>query len=393
MTTLTLGQSTFHPTVFQQLGRLGCAWFERGLGWRIFFAAPFQGRVRAFQIDQTVAMPARGILTIRPTTTHLTPFAFHGDWSDFSGGGAMGVNPWGDDDPIEVHDRIMQRCPVGRYDIATGQPILTPVPGYNLSGFAPCPGYANAKPPAIEYDGEHRSRAYRVAVRHLADPFVLADMRALHEDAALFWRPYAQSVLMGPMQHGHGYVGRSAAWFAFSAAEIEHHRDCELMRDVYCYTINPATGSPQRLKQGQFYGSPDPWGDPDHGGSGVPAGVDVFQDIEQYHTIAALYVLGMYVEAEKLADTVLAYPKKKWIRCDNGEGVGEDYAEIEQAWIGLGALARINPAKARAYMKRWPIRHPYNGSQVGPFQDPASIKAALVAWNCIGKTRLALEVL
>ena len=184
---LVIGSLTLKPLRYQRSGSIG-AWFQRGLGWRVFFSQPFQGRVAAYGVDTGVIMPARGILTIRPSTTSLVPFAINGDFSDFSGGGAMGIEPYGVDAPITTHDRVMQRCPVGRYDLSTGKPITTPVEGYHLSGTAPCPPYADPAWPFIEYDGEHRVRAYRFGIRHMGDPFVLMDLKALLADTMLFWK-------------------------------------------------------------------------------------------------------------------------------------------------------------------------------------------------------------
>lgn len=390
---LVIDRLTLKPRRFQRVGRRAiCAWFLDGVGWRIFFAAPFQGRVKAYGIDQSVIMPARGILTIRPSTMHLVPYAINGDYSDFSGGGAMGIDPYGADADITVHDRVMQRCPVGRYDLDTGKQITTPVPGYHLSGGASLPPYKDPAWPFVEYDGEHRVRAYRFGLRHLSDPFVRNDLHALLQDSLLFWKPYSGQILAGPSGRGHGYVGRSWAWTTLLACTLRDPAQ-ELLERVYEHVAVAGTGSPQRLENPAthggtgFYGSPHPWTD-----SKVPAGIDVMQDFEQSHIICALNALGANGWAEKLADTVLARPLRKWIDCDTGLGVGTDYADPFQAWIGLGALARINRPKALEYAKRWPIPKPvWKGGSDGPYPTLEAQRAALVAAEMPGITRAFLE--
>lgn len=391
---LTIGNLTLTPKRYQRGGNrsTGC-WFQRGIGWRIFFAAPFQGRIAAYQVDTTVAMPARGILTIRPTTTHLTPFAINGDFSDFSGGGAMGIDPFGVDACITVHDRVMQRCPVGRYDLDTGKRITTPVDGYHLSGTAECPPYPAPAWPWVEYDGEHRVRAYRFGLRHLDDPWVKLDLRALLDDSMLFWRPYGEQILSGPSGRGHGYAGRSLAWTMLLSHHIGTDSEAQFLSNVDMHVTVHGTGSPQRLVNpathgGQgFYGSPHPWTE-----SQVPANVDVMQDFEMSHLICAREAIGNPGWAEKLADTVLARPKRKWLDANTGEGVGIHYADPVQAWIGLGALARINKDKAIEYAKRWPIPKPvWQGGSIGPYPDLGAIRAALWAAEMPGITRAFLE--
>lgn len=389
--TLRINRTTLSPARYQRHnGRAIGVWHASGVGWRLYFAQPWQGRLEAYGKVWSVAMPARGILTLRPTTTtHLVPFAFNGDYSDFESGNANGINPHGDDDPVDVHDRIMQRCPVGRYNVATGELITTPVPGYVLDGRSSCGPYPERAWPHLAYNGEHLIRAYRVALRHLKDPFVKLDLQALLADARLFWEPYGEKILSGPGGQGHGYVGRSWSWFAYLASFVD---DCmvDFAERVAQHVMDPVTKRTQRLRQGDFHGNPDPWAQ-----SGVPAGVDVCQDFEEYHKVTVFAALDRPDIARAIARSVLAKPLAKWIRWDDGKGVGIYPADNAQAWAALGTLAEIDRDLAIEYAKRWTIPHHYNGSSVGPFQDLAPTRAALLAWGKgvggMGKVRAFLS--
>lgn len=358
--------------------------------WRLFFAAPFQGAVSAFGRTWNVTAPARGVLTLRAATASVVPYAKNGDPSDFSGGGAFDVDPWGSDGTITDHDRIMQRCPVERLDLDTGERITTPVKDYNLSAQAACPPYPAPAWPFIEYDGEHRSRAWRLGIRFPRDPAAKQDLLALNEDTKLFWKPYGELILTGPGAQGHGYVGRSWAWAAWLASHVDREFS-KFLRRVAEHVIDPRTGSPQRLVQGQFYGSPDPWA-AFPGGSGVAPGTPVFQKLEQYHLIGAFRRLGMNDAALKLSDTVLKAPGKKWCDANTGLPVGQHSDDYEQNWIGLGAVAQISPAMALTYATHWPIMRP-GGSVAGPYFTKDAILTALRAWGAVGKYRAFEEAL
>jgi hypothetical protein len=351
----------------------------------------FPGNVRRYYADKEssipgVTIPTRGVCTIRPETTSLVPFSLYTwggipDYSDFSGGGAAGIDPCGIDLGVLHHDRVMMRCPIERLDMATGQRIYSPVANYNLSRMTQIPGYDAPRSP-YAYDGEHLIRAYRTAIPHMRDPIVRMDCEALLADAMLFWQPYGEAILDGPGGRGHGYVGRSWAWTAYLAWLLDNETAVAHLIRVARHVIDPATGSPQRLKQGEFYGSPDPWRD-----SGVPAGTDVCQDLEQSILITVFAKLGMKREAVKLADTVLKKPLRKWIDCETGLGVGTDYADPAQAWFALGALAELDKRRAVEFAKTWPImRDPkvYGGS-VGPFEKLSDQRKALTEANEPGK--------
>lgn len=367
----------------------------------VAFKQPRSFTLTAYGRTWAIQMPARGIRTIRPTTTTIQPFAFNGDPSDFSGGNAQGVNPCGDPEPVDVHDAIFARCAVALNDPLSGRMLgLNNVlgGGYNLSGYGQLPGYPAPVWPLC-YDGEHRIRAYRVGIKHLDDPFVQMDLKALLLDSKLFWKPYGDAILKGPGGHGHGYVGRSWSWTAYLSWLVGDTAFTDHMIRVARHVIDPATGSPQRLVNPDthggvgFWGSPQPWKPKNAGGSNVPAQRDVFQDLEASHQVAVFAKLGMHAEAIDLAETMLARPLRKWIDCETGLGLGDDYADPAQAWLGIGALAEIDKPRALEYAKTWPImRDPkvYGGS-VGPFPTLAQQREALVAQNEPGKTAWFLE--
>lgn len=381
---LTIESLTLTPKRYQRVGRrpIG-AWYVPRDGWRVYFDKPAQVRVKAYQIDEVVLMPAGGILTIRPTTKPgLVPYSMHaGDFSDFSSGGAGGIDPFGVHAPIETHDRLMQRHAVGSYDVSSGRPIPYPK-GHNLSRSSD----AWPKP----YDGEHMVRAFRFAMHHTNDPFVRLDLAAMLEDVRGFWLPYGKQILSSP-KGGHGYMGRSFAWAAVLGVTVGDRGFVAHMRELALHCIDQRTGSPQRLKKGEFYGSPDPWGGATAGGgSGVPVNMPVFQMLEQCHLVLAFQLMGLHGEARQLALTVVSSPGKKWHNANNGDPVGSHAADYEQNWIALGALARIDAPLAIACAKGWPIMLP-GGSISGPYDALPKIHEALRVYDQIGRTRAFVD--
>lgn len=384
---LTLDRLTLRPARFQRVGRrMICAWHVPRVGWRLYFDRAAQVRVAAYDREWSVLMPARGILTIRPTTEHLTPKVEH--HYDFASGGGWGIDPYGEGTLLD-HDRIMQRCAIGLYDVTTGKPKRVTPGKYDLTRFTQVHGYPMAAEPR-PFDGQHLVRAYRAAVLHLRDPFVKMDLAALAYDAGIAWNAqFEADILKGPSGVGHGACGREWAWVAYLAALAGDRLLVQRMKRIAMH-VAQWWGGLLRNKFGSYSGSPHPWGAVSAGGSGVPQSIDVAQDLECYHTILALETIGLPASAKLLARTVLASPLRKWIDCDTGLGVGVHHVALDQAWIGLGALARLDLGLAKEYAKAWPIPTAL-GSQVGPFPKLADTRKALEAWNEPGKSGAFLE--
>lgn len=396
-------------------------------------------------------LPPRAILTIRPdspapTLGLLRPFG--APW-DFNAPGGGGIEPCGTPGTVHDHDAVMQRMPVGLFDMATGelrQASKVPTAGYyaltrgwgkvtqlpefcyTLTGDQyddrrtardvtpiPSPDIRQAVLDLLPYDGQHLVRALRFAVLRLDDPFVQMDLRAIHRDCEVAWNDaVSEAILAGPRGQASPDCGREFGWVGYLAAIVNslepwysrvplaldggglrgrirriakhvQHRDSKLL---------------QRLRFGSFYGSPDPWGpvwNPDGtpaGGSGVPRSTDVAQGIEACIQVVALEALGLKREAIALAQAVLRWPTRKWLATDTADGVGYHGSDAHHARFALGALSRIAPRFYFEYAARWPVPKSANlGGTVGPFPDPAAMKAALIAMQNPGVTRWELEAL
>lgn len=385
--TLYVDNAPLRRDPFQRIPHLrACAWHDPAVGWRLYFDQAAQVRLAVYGKKWTVAMPARGMLTIRRETEHLTPTVAHAD--DFRSGGGWGIDPFGRGSLLE-HDRIVQRCALGLYDVDTGWSKQVEPNAYNLTRFAALPGYPVASEPR-PFDGQHLVRAVRVAMGNRDDAFVRMDLAAIAYDASLAWSEgFERQILAMPGGRGHGACGREWAWVAWVAALARDRKLANRMRRIAEHVAQP-WGGLLRQAQPWYHGSPHPWGS-QPAGSDVPDGVDVAQDIECYHSILALEEIGCRELASRLADSVLAKPLRKWINADTGEGVGSRYAALDQVWIGLSSLATFDLPRAVEYAKAWPVMTP-GGSQIGPFDQLADTRKALIAWNQPGKCGPFLEL-
>lgn len=363
----------------------------------VAFKTPRAFTLEAYGRTHSISLQARGICTVRPTTTTCSQFTFPGVGpEDFRAGSAIGISPYGDPDPIETHDAIMRRCPIALNDPGSGRVLgvkNVDATGYALDGFTQLKGYA-PNTGIKRYDDQHGVRAYRVGLLHKRDPFVDMDLAALLLDWKLAWLPRMDEMLAGPAGMGHGNAGRALAWGVYLAVLRQDSATCDKARAVVRHIQDPNTGLLQRLRQGEFFGSPHPWSPVSEGGSGVPAGVDVAQGIEAAMHVLVLFELGMPNEAWKLADTLLAAPTRKWIDCRDGKGIGVHGADPFHAWFAIGRAAKANATRGRAYALKWPVPKPaYMGGAAGPYATIPLVKGALTSWGDVGKSRLALEYL
>lgn len=386
--TITRGWTKLSPT-------LGCH-YVAGVGVRFYSKARALVKIKAYNIDTTYQFESRGVCTIRPTTTALTQYVFNGVGpEDFRAGGAMGINPCGDSRPIEEHDAIMRRCPLGLYDMETGRALgvgNVQAAGYDLVRFSQIQGY-EANQGLRPYDGQHLIRAYRIGLLRLNDIFVKMDLKMILLDAKIVWTPRVAAILNGPANQGNGNVGREWAWVTYLAILMEDTAFINKMKSIAVHIINKNNGLIQRLKDGSFWGSPHPWA-PSPGGSGVATSIEVAQDIEAAMHVMVLIKLGLTAEAKLLAKTILAAPTRKWINWATGLGVGSHYADTHHPWFALGALAQIDPNLARTYAKAWPVPKPaYMGGSDGPYASLVEIKNALIKWEEPGKSRWMIEAL
>jgi hypothetical protein len=376
--------TTFEPTRtlgYRQHDRTLGSWMFPRVGWRIYSTVTQTIRVRAWNIDQDVTIQKNGIVTIRPTTEHLRPTDYGWNGEEYRGGSPTGIDPYGVG-TLHDHDRTMQRHSVGNYQVATGTlPRAYTRPNYNLLRAE----YANPKP----FAGTHLVRAYRHAIGFLDDPIVKLDLRMIAYDAGLAWSAKFETAIASmPGGKGHGACGREWAWVAYVAALAQDRTLARRMARIARHVAQP-WGGLLRQAQPWFSGSPSPWG-PQPAGSDVPTGVPVAQDLECYHTVLALDAIGERELANRLANTVLAKPLKKWIDADKAVGVGSRHVDLPQGWIGLSALTRWDVRRAVDYAMKWPIQTA-GGSQVGPFKSIASIRKALQEWGQVGKCGPFLE--
>lgn len=421
------------------------AFHVRGVGTQL---RARQGGWYALQVDgwgpHEGYLPPRAILTIRPgspppTLGLLRPYG--APW-DYNAPGGAGIEPCGTPAAVHAHDGVMQRMPVGLYDMATGElrqaskvqtawyyaltrgwAKVTQLPEFcaPLTGDQwddrrtardvtpiPSPDIRQAVLDLLPYDAQHLVRAFRFAIPNLSDPFVQMDLRAMHRDCEVAWNDArTEAILAGPRGQASGECGREFGWVAYLAAIVNSlepwYSRVPLaldggglrgrMRRIAKHVQHRESKLLQRLRFGSFYGSPDPWGGIP-AGSGVPKSTDVAQGIEACIQVVALEALGLKREAIALAQAVLVRPKGKWLATDTAEGVGYHGADAHHARFALGALSRIAPRFYREYAARWPVPKPsWQGGSVGPFSDPAAMKAALIAMGNEGVTRWELEAL
>jgi len=394
-------------------------------------------------------LPPRAILTIRhdspqPTLGLLRPY---GDPSDYSGGGGQGIDACGAPGTVHDHDSVMQRCPVGLYDMATGKlraigtiavagyyrgtrgwPYnkVTQPPDYcvwmtadkyddrrNAADATPIPAYGldlRARVLAFQaYDLQHFIRAFRFGLRIPHDKFVQADLRALLRDAELAWdksRTDAIWSMTGGL--GNSNIGREFAWVLYLAAVVERMdnrlvakaRDllglgfASRLRKVARHVAHVETGILQRFVEGMS-ASPYPYGPAPASGVPVGAGIGLTQHLEACAQIVALEAAGMKRETLKLARTILLAKRRlKWINTDTGnaEGGGWHGPAEDQAWPAIGVLLRLDRrAGILAALGHKVVGD--SGNWIGPFLTLDYVLAALQASPEKGKNAWAIAEL
>lgn len=392
--TLTIDRLTLPATKgYKRVGRrpIG-AWYFPRVGWRIYFDKAAQVRVRAYNVDDTILMPERGILTIRPTTPDgsLIPGTSRpglGFPEDFRGGGAEGIDPCGTGGLL-AHDRVMQRCAIGLYDLRTGKaPAAFNAGAYDLVRFRGPTGYAAPAHPKT-FDGQHLVAAYTHAIANADDQIVQMDLRAFAYDCSLAWNAAREvQILSKPRGQGHGNVGREFAWVAYVAVMAQDRQLIARMRRIAQHVAMP-WGGLQRLVEGVYQGgSPDPWEV-----SKVPHGIDVCQDFEQYHTVVALHALGLEAMASKLANAVCAEPGgRKWLNANTGQPIPECIhgGDHEQVLAAIGT----QPAEwvKTAIVKHRIPRHKNYGGSNPPTGNLALSVQQLTDYATPGKTAWVLR--
>ena len=368
------------------------AWYLPRIGWRIYFDKAAQVRVRAYRVDDTVLMPSRGILTIRPETPDgsLIPGTSRpglGFAEDFRGGGAEGIDPCGQGSLLQ-HDRVMQRCAIGLYDLRTGKaPVAFNAGAYDLVRFKGPKGYSAPASPK-PFDGQHLVAAYCHAIANADEPYVQMDLRALAYDCSLAWNAAREAQMTsGATGKGHGNVGREFAWVSYVAVLAQDRQLIARMRRIALHVVMP-WGGLQRLVEGVYKGgSPDPWEV-----SKVPHGIDVTQDFENYHTIVALHALGLEAMASKLANAVCAAPGyKKWLNANTGLPIPECIhgGDHEQVLAAIGT----QPAEwvKTAIVKHRIPRHKNFGGSNEPTGNLGLSEAQLMDYATPGKTAWVLR--
>jgi len=389
-------------------------------------------------------LPPRALLTVRPdspspTLGLLRPY---GNPWDFSGGGGDGIDACGSDGSVHLHDATMQRHAVGLYDMATGKlrsvaqiPTagyyhltrgsgkVTTIPDYVTKPADPYDDtrYAADVTPIPDvvlranvlsfqaYDGQHMIRAYRFALRHLTDPIVQDDLRAMVRECEVAWNAAREeAVLASPGGRGHYEIGREWAWVSCLAAVVERmdspigrwlgnltgSSSTARMRRIARHVAHRETGVLQRFVEGMS-GSPYPYGD--YPASGVPAGqgIGLTQHLEACAQITALDALGLKRECVRLAKTILGRKQLKWIDTDTGlpQGGGWHGPADDQAWPAIAVLTRHDQRAGYDAAMRHKIPNDL-GEWQGPYKSLPEIKARLASWiGGRGKARWMLEVL
>lgn len=427
-----------------------CVYAERGLeavqfrarrgGWYAIRVAFGSGPIWAHE----GYLPPRAILSIRadsppPTLGLLRP---HGDPSDYNGGGGKDIGACGTPAAVHEHDAVMQRNPIGLYDMATG--ALRSVGSIAVEGYYHgtrgipwnkvtqakdyciprstdiyddyrLPADATAIPPGGEtlrqrvldfqaYDFQHAIRGYTRALTLLHDPLVRADLRAIVRDMELAWpASRTNAILQTTPNVGHAEVGREVAWVAYAAATAEKLENRSLawlkdvfgvglaarMRRVYRHVAHRQTGIPQAFVEG-MPASPYPYGPKPASGVPMGHGIRLGQHLELCASIVAMDALGLVRECCKLSETVLPHPGTKWWDTDTGEPLGWDGPAEDQVWPAIAVWMKHNPRAAEAAAMRH--RVPTNGgSWEGPYTDWAQLYEAHTSWSDRGKNAWIIQ--
>lgn len=389
-------------------------------------------------------LPPRAILTVRPdspapTLGLLRPY---GNPWDYNVGSGEGIDACGASGSVHLHDAVMQRHPVGLYDMATGKlrkASQIPTAGYyhltrGSGKVTTLPEYVTkpadpyddrrfaadvtpiASPDIREavlgyqpYDGQHLIRAFRFALLQLTDPIVQDDLRAMLRECEVAWNAAREeAILASPGGRGHAEVGREWAWVAYLAATVERidgpvgrwlgnlvgSSFTARMRRIARHVANRDTGILQRFVEGMS-GSPYPFGD--YPASGVPIGqkIGLTQHLEACAQIVTLDALGMKRECIQLAKTILGRKQLKWIDTDTGlpQGGGWHGSADDQAWPAIAVLTRHDQRAGYDAAMRHKIPNDL-GEWQGPYKSLAEIKSRLASWiGGRGKARWMLEVL
>jgi len=354
--------------------------FDPRLGWRV--ESPLGTTdVLEWNGDRCESLGPRSIRTLRYDESIPDPYYIPGHGTeDFRDGGLHGIDPCGVDDHVRMHDRVMARMPVSLVNLDTGNPqtlaqIETHGYGYTLDGLGDTtvlPKYG--KPREIRYDGMHDVRRRRFTMRHMADPFVMLDVKAVAHDMALAWdRKRADVIFKEPKGQGSPRIGREAAWVAIVAVDAGYVALADRMRKIFAHVQTPE-GAIQVNSGGNPAPPPGKW----------------MSDMEGHFLVQAMRALGMNREAKRLADLCCLRPIGKYI--EHGTQRGDQSPTHGTAWAAM-ACGVYSRAQFREIATKWKVGPWPNGSMTGPFADPARVLQELVAWNQIGKTRTAIDLL
>lgn len=334
-----------------------------------------------------------------------------------------------------LHDLEMERHPVAFYDARTGAPLARlPSPqDYRLTRglgkvtslvwttipFAPTNPYDDRRvlrdwnTGACAYrltllayqphDGQHLVRATHngEAAWWLArDWLARLDLEMIAADARYAWTLYPVAASPGYVPPGLSVVlnaarakpglgtpalGREFGWVAnawsidLAAASALTPRSEKLVHGraaLECVgLIAMPTGITQRLSQGSFFGSPDPWT-----GDGVPADMDVAQWVLE-GPIVATGTLGLMRNAVEPSDPLVAKARNvivKWAR---------------SAYLNPNIVPKPTPWNAGVYgIPKWAVVAPKGGAPLGSIAvtrgaaDPSnSWHHIALAWELTGE--------
>jgi hypothetical protein len=338
--------------------------------------------------DTEPGMGPRSILTLRFNAGIPQPFYFADrEASDFQDGGLSGVDLCGSDGDVALHDAIMARCPVSLVDVKAGKnralaTIATNPGGYNLTRSAgdpswdPTPGSMlpeYGRPRRMTYDGQHLSRAIRVALRFYlegrVDTFMAMDLAALCHDAALAWnRTKAQSILDEPGGKGSEQTGREYADVLILAAITGNKALLGLLKEIAKHVVDsrgflhsaPMIGNPPPKSQGEWA-----------------------SDRECHETVVGMRLAGWNREALKLAESCVGLGRVGKYILKSDPRVGDQAPTDGTAWAaaasGVFPKSRVRTIASKIKVGPWP-----NGSMSNLSANPLPL---LIAWGQRGKTR------